>query len=324
MRLRRLGSWKGLFYGAVIPALRRLDPARADVVLGALGRLFCDRRRRLLEQSILQAREALGTSWDAAAVRSALAANTPRLLARDLLLDHLDDADAFARFELEGLENLEAARAGGRGVVLLGSHFGAYIAALHWLDRRGLPLRLLVQRPTHASRRLLARFDADDPRFPQRAFTLRRGMRPGEASRCVLLARDALRAGFAVYLKGDVPHEAAGSQPGQLLGRHLPFAAVWADLARVTGAPVVPVFCVPRPAGRFRLTFEPPWSLTATDPARAVAAYLRRLEAWIAREPGAALAHLSWPALRPERTVPAKMAATDRRAGHAAKMTSLG
>ena len=62
----------------------------------------------------------------------------------------------FDRFEVLGYEHLERALAAGRGVILVGSHMGAYIAGLHWLFRKRLPVRALVQRPPHVSRTLLA------------------------------------------------------------------------------------------------------------------------------------------------------------------------
>jgi lauroyl/myristoyl acyltransferase len=301
--LRRLGSWKTLFYSLALPALRGMAPQRADAILGAAGRLLCRRRRREVERTVRQAREALGAPWAVAGVCDELAASTPRFLARDLLLDHLDDESALGRFQVEGFDHLRSALAHGRGVVLLGSHLGAHLAGLHWLDRQRIPMRLLVQRPTHVSGRLQARFDADHPRFPQSAFTLRRAMLPAEAARCVMLARDALRAGFAVYLNGDVLHNAASARAGRLLGREHRFAALWAELARTAEAPVLTVFCIPRPAGRFHLAFDAPWFVGSMDPTEAVAEYLRRLETWIVREPSAAVAHLSWPALRPRRSL---------------------
>jgi lauroyl/myristoyl acyltransferase len=295
---RRLWSWKTLFYRVLVPALRRLGPSRADQVLGWLGRWFGHRlRRRALEARLMAACRALEADWRIASTATQLAASRPRLLARDLLLDGLSDEQALARFDVTGFEAVEQAIGRGQGLILLGNHFGAHLAGLHWLDRRGVPLRMLVQRPRHVSRRLSARFETDDPRFPQREFTLRRGMPPTEAARCVLLARDALRAGICVYLNGDIPCTSSNSRPGTLLGRAGRFLTVWADLAALSGAPVVPIFCSARPDGRFRLYLERPWSLAAGDQAVAVARYLAFLDDQIRADPSAAALHFSKPAV---------------------------
>lgn len=290
MRLRHLGSWKPLFYGGLLPCLGRLGPGRAEIVLRGLGRVFCDRDRRRVEATIRAAGAAIGAPWDVGRVRRELAAATPRFLARDLMLDRLGDAEALGRFDVAGFEAVEAALAGGRGVILLGSHFGAHVAALHWLDRRGVLSRLLVQPPRHLSARLKRRFAAGG----QQALNLRRGMGPAEAARCLLAARDALRAGRAVYLSGDVPHASAGAVPARLLGREGRFLAAWAELAVAAPAPVVAVSCTAGSDGRYRLVFEPPLRVAAGGQAEAVARYLAGLEARIGAHPAAAVAHLTW------------------------------
>jgi hypothetical protein len=67
---------------------------------------------------------------------------------------------------------------------------------------------------------------------------------------------------------------------------------VWADLSAISGAPVVPMFCLHQPGGRYALIFDPP---SHPDPISAVPRYLARLESLIAAHPGEAVAHLTWP-----------------------------
>jgi lauroyl/myristoyl acyltransferase len=303
--LRHLLSWKPLFFDVLLPALRRLGPARCDAALGGLGRLLAawPPRGRVLASALERAGRALGADWDPTTTRTALAANIPRFLARDCPLDGAPDAEVFARFDVRGAEHLDAALAAGRGAILLGGHLGAYLAAVHWLDRRGVPLRLFVQRPRHVSGELQRRFDRDDGPHPQAGLFLRRGLSPAEAADRILRARAALRDGHAVYLCGDIPWASGNARPGRLLGHRRRFLAVWADLAVLARAPVVPLFCTHRPGGRFALTIDPPWSLSPGSEDAAVARYLERLEAEIAAHPADAVAHLLWPGYGPPPSV---------------------
>ena len=162
-RLRRVLCWKFVFYDLLLPALRRLGPARGDAILGFLGRLAMavrPRRGNGLRAALERASAALDADWSIETTWPALAANTARFLARDYPLDRQSDEAVLSRFDVRGYERLRATLSDGRGAILVGSHLGAHIAGVHWLFRRGVPLRLLVQRPRHVSRELNRRFDA--------------------------------------------------------------------------------------------------------------------------------------------------------------------
>lgn len=297
MTFRHFLSWKPLFYEGLLPALRCLGPARGDAILGALGRVWARAdplRRRQLSRAIARGRVALGTDWDRKVVRPALAANAMRFLARDYPLDVADDAEALSRFDVDGFDALREALDRGRGAIVVGSHLGGHIAALHWLYRREVPLRLLVQRPRHVSRTLDQHFDRDEP-HPQSGFFLRRDLPPAAATERLLRARAALRDGLAVYLAGDIPWAGPNSRPGRLVGQAQSFLAVWADLAAVTRAPVFFLFCTHRPDGRYHLQIDPPRAVASGEEGAAVVQYLARLEAMIAAHPADAVAHLLWP-----------------------------
>ncbi len=297
MTLRQLLSWKPLFFDALLPALRHLGPVKGDAVLSGLGKTLAawPPRRRELARQLEFAKANLRADWNPRAVRSALAANHFRFLARDYPLSGLTDAEVFARFDIRGLENLEASVHSGRGVILLGCHLGGYLAAMHWMQRRQIPLRLMVQRPRHISAELSRLFDQTEEPHPQSGFFLRRGMPTADRALRLIRARAALLDGLAVYINGDVAWPSACARPGRLLGHRRRFLSAWADLAVLTGAQVLPVFCVHRPAGRFALTFDPPWTLAPGSQEAAVARYLERLEAEIAAHPADAIAHLLWP-----------------------------
>jgi phosphatidylinositol dimannoside acyltransferase len=304
--LRHLFSWKSLFYDLLLPSLRLLGPIRADAALGALGRLALlgPSRRRELAAALDRARAALGAPWDTHALVPALAANAARFQARDYPLDAQPDAAALARFDVQGEDQLRAALREGRGAVLVGSHLGAHVAGLHGLYRKGLPLRLLVQRPRHVSAELDRRFDRADGPHPQPGFFLRRDLSPGQCVERLLRARAALRDGLAVYLNGDIPWTGPNTRPGRLLGQPLRFLSVWTDLALLTRAPVFLIFCTHRSRGRYCLTIEPLGPITDAD--AALARYLSRLEAEIAAHPADAVAHLLWPCYGPPASSPTR------------------
>lgn len=301
MNLRHFLSWKSLFYGGILPALRPF-PMLADRILSATGRIgwaIPHRRKRLVRQfaAISKSLEIPGPTRNDL---SRFAANSARFTARDYLLDGLD-SDAFDRqFDVIGMDHVTQCLGLGRGVVLLGSHFGAHVVGLHWLTRRDWPLRLLIQRPRHISNRLDQAFnrDAGEP-SAQSGFFLRRRMPPIECARRVLRVHTALRRGMAVYLSGDVPWNSRNARPARFLGREQMFLSVWADLAALTGAPVVPMFCAHRPGGRHRITFDAPWTVRPGEEGDAVIRYVRRLEAAIRDDPTDAVAHVTWPCYGP-------------------------
>jgi phosphatidylinositol dimannoside acyltransferase len=252
------------------------------------------RRQRRLRAALIDANVALDADWPIQTTWSALAANTARFLARDYPIDRQSDEAVLRRFEVRGYDRLNTTLAAGRGAILVGSHLGAHIAGVHWLFRRGVPLRLLVQRPRHVSRELNCRFDAGEP-HPQAALFLRRDLSPAVAIERVFRARAALRDGMAIYLNGDIPWVGPNTCAGILLGRAQRFLAIWTELAVLTNAPVFLVFCTHSPGGRFALEIEAIGHLHPGDEDTAVADYLKQLEARIATCPADAVAHLGWP-----------------------------
>jgi lauroyl/myristoyl acyltransferase len=295
--LRHVLSWKTLFYDLLLPVIQRMGPARGDAALSALGHALATTwppRRHELTGALRRVGAALGTDWDLAKATAQLEVNVLRFLARDCLLDGTDDDAFFGRFDVQGAEHLQAALGGGRGVILVGCHLGNHLSAMHWMYRRGIPLRLLIQRVPHCSRYLRSQFDVDTGPHPQAGFFLRRNLTPEVASKRIFRTRSALRDGLAVYLKGDVPWFGANTRPGRFLGHERPFQSLWAEFAGLFRAPVVPVFCTHRPGGRFALVFDPPWTVERGDEATAVARYLSRLEAEIVANPADAVAHLLW------------------------------
>jgi lauroyl/myristoyl acyltransferase len=295
--LRHMLSWKFVFYELFLPVMRGLGPARGDALLGFLGWLSVLARpkyEKRLRAALERAGKSLDADWSIDATWSALAANTARFLARDYPLDRQTDAAVLRRFDVRGFERLRVTLNGGRGAILVGSHLGAHIAGVHWLFRRGVSLRLLVQRPRHVSAELDRRFDAPGPHRQADMF-LRRDLSPAVAIERVFRARAALRDGLAIYLNGDIPWTGPNTYTGMLLGRPQRLLGIWTELAVLTGTPVFLVFCTHLPRGRFALEIEAIGHLRPGEEEAAVADYLKQLEARIATCPADAIAHLTWP-----------------------------
>ena len=302
MPFRRLFSWKSCFYELFLPALRRLGPARGDRAICAIGRLLARTwpgRRKRLEQALAHAADALAPETRLEALWPELGAGTVRFLVRDYLLDVSGDAGVLERFEVHGHEHLLRALAAGQGAMLVGSHFGAHLAGLHWLLRSGLPICPMVQRPPHISGVLSRLLDARSAQEPEHDLFLRRDLTPAAAVDLLLRARAALRNGRAVYACGDIPWQGPNCRPGCLLGRDYRFLSIWADLAALTRAPAFHVFCSHLPGGRFRLEIEAVGLVHAGEGDHAVADFLGQLEARIANDPAQAVAHLLWPCFNP-------------------------
>ena len=300
-KLRHALSWKSWFYGVVVPGLRRLGPSATDSALGWLGRVTVACRpglRRKIAAGVARTKILLGADWDEAATARAVAANLGRTAARDLPIEGLTDTDFLAQFDVSGAAHLATALSQQRGAIVVGCHLGAHLAALGWLDRQGVPLRLLVQRPRHVSAELDQLFDRGGP-LPQAGFTLRRAMTPAESAARILRARAALRDGMIVALGGDILWPGPNCRPARFLGHDRTFLAVWADLAAVTGAPVVFAFATHRAGGRYALTLDPPRAVLDGGETAAVATFLARLETEITHHPADAVPYLLWPCFGP-------------------------
>ncbi|OJW23013.1 MAG: hypothetical protein BGO49_28175 [Planctomycetales bacterium 71-10] len=294
---RRMFTWKFYFYELLLPGLGAMPPARADAIVRSAGwastYLRPGRRARLKAAmdrvDTLLKRDGGKSGW------RALAESAARFTARDYPLDGATDAEALARFDVAGFDAVQEALAKGRGAILVGSHLGAHVAGMHWLFRRGLPIRALVQRPKHVSRELDRRFDAASATYPQAEFFLKRDLAPAAAVERMMQARAALRDGHALYLNGDIVWDGSNTRTCRLLGREHEFLAVWAELACLTRAPVFFAFCRHLDAGRFAIEFRPLDPATPSRPERLLAAYLAEVESQVAVDPSEAVAYLTWP-----------------------------
>ncbi|GIW87317.1 MAG: hypothetical protein KatS3mg108_1641 [Isosphaeraceae bacterium] len=285
----------------VVPALRAMGPAPAARIVSRIGRIEYDllpRLRLRFDEAVRRGAAHFGAHWDIPAIGRNLAGNQIRWRTRDLLLDGVSDDHLAPLFDVVGRDQLEAALAERRGLVLLGNHFGAHMMPAHWIKRQGLPLRLFMERPHQVSRFLQAGFDDDGP-LGQRKLFVSRKADTAEAAASILRATKVLKAGMVLYIAGDVRWSGQYSVATQFLGRSVQISATWAVLSALAGSPVVPVFCHMRDDGTHRLEFLPAFHV---DPDQtkgpALEAHVRRfleeIEARVAADPANSNDYFFW------------------------------
>ena len=288
------------FLRFILPALRRLPPQAASRVVSGIGqteyRLFRNLRLRF-DTAVERGAGYFGTHWSVPQIGRELAGNHIRWRTRDQLLDDLDDAEVSRLFRVSGLENLERAKAEGRGVILLGNHYGAHLMPAHWVVRQGHALRLYMERPHHVSRILSKEFDSDGP-LGQKSLFISRRADATEAARSIMRAARVLRAGIVVFMASDVRWIGPQTVPANFLGREYSFSATWVALASLSGASVVPVFCHMSADGTHDLEFLPWYSVPAgigTDQkAQLVQKMLRAIEDRVKKDPANSNDYLFW------------------------------
>jgi KDO2-lipid IV(A) lauroyltransferase len=237
-------------YGAVMMAravMRRL-PMPAVLAAGtALGRAFhmVDRTHRRLALANLAAAFPARTETERAAIARDMFGHFGRLLAVLLKFSTMDPQQMLACVEFEGEERVRAAHALGKGVLLFTGHFGYWeINAL---------VHALVLHPMAVLARPL-----DNPRLHALLEDVR-----GRTGNSVIYRRGAVRrvlralaSNQAVAVLIDQHIQTADAVYVDFFNRPAATTSALAALAVRTGAPVIPVFALPLPGGRFRMVYE--------------------------------------------------------------------
>ena len=229
-----------------LPALRRL----ADGAAWLIRKLAPSRQKIAIDNM----RRVFGDRYTEREYR-ALAAQVTRGICRtmlELLKSRYLSGDEIRRMvRAEGLEHLHAARAAGRGVILLTAHYGNWELMAALGAESGLPISAI------------ARDSAE-------RFTASLINRARESHGIEVLEREdaramvrALRANRILAILPD-QHAVGGSIIVDFLGRPAATAVGVATLAARTGAAVVPGFCLRRPDGTFEATVYPPLPLVNT------------------------------------------------------------
>jgi Kdo2-lipid IVA lauroyltransferase/acyltransferase len=244
-----------LEYGAVIAARAAVRALPMGAAIGAgtlLGRTFhaVDATHRRLALKNL---EAAFPGRPAAAIARDMFAHFGRLLTVLLKFSTMTPGEMLARVEFEGEERVRTAHALGKGVLLFTGHFGYWEinALVHALVLH--PMAVLARPLDNA--RLHALLEQVRGRTGN-SVIYRRG-----AVRRVLRA---LAANQAVAVLIDQHIQSADAVYVDFFNRPAATTSALAALALRTGAPVIPVFALPLPGGRFRMVYE-----HAVDPPRA-------------------------------------------------------
>jgi len=265
---------------AVIAAVRPL-PMAVVLSLGALlGRAFhlLDGGHRRLAVQNLQAAFPLRTNAECREITRRMFEHFGRLLMVLLKFSTLSPAQMLARVEFDGEERMHAARAKGLGVLVFTGHFGFWeIQALVHALRLG-PMAVLA-RPldNRLLHDLLERMrHSTGNSVIYRRGAIRRVLRALAVNQTVgILIDQHLLSTDAVYV--------------DFFNRPAATTSALAALALKTGAPVVPIFALPLPGGRFRMVYEHPVEPPETRDLEALREFTQRctdvLEMYVRRYP---------------------------------------
>lgn len=231
-----------------IRAVLRILPHAAVRGLGAaVGQLFylLDRKHRRVALTNLAQCFPTRSPGERRAIAREMFRHFGRLLFEILKFSTLSPERMLARVEFEGEDRARLAYARGRGVLFFTGHFGFW--ELHAMVH-GLKIR-----PIGVLARAL-----DNPRLNALLEEVR-----GRTGNTVIYRQGAVRRILKTL--------AAGEGVAMLIDQHMHSPdAIWVDffqrpaattstlaaLALRTGAPVVPVFALPLPGGRYRMIYE--------------------------------------------------------------------
>lgn len=201
-----------------------------------------------------------------------------RLLLEMMKFSTLSEAQMIAQSEIEGEDRVAQAHRQGRGVLFFTGHFG------YWeVQAIAHPLRVapigVIARPLDNPylHRMLERIRTRTGNHViYRDGAIRKVLRALSSNHGVAILIDQhLHSADAVYV--DFFHRPAAT------------TSALAALALRTGAPVIPVFALPLPGGRYRFVYEHPVPPPDEDSPEAVREFTQRctdvLEMYVRREP---------------------------------------
>lgn len=151
---------------------------------------------------------------------------------------------------VDGHEHYEAARAGGRGLIVVTAHMGSFEVGLAQLTTQPGRVHVIFRRDAQGG-------------FERQRSSLRKRLDVREAPvddgwTMWIRLRDALAAGDTVVFQGDRVMPGQRGRPVPFLYGHVELPTGPVKLARISGAAILPVFTVRDAAGKIRVCVEPP------------------------------------------------------------------
>jgi KDO2-lipid IV(A) lauroyltransferase len=246
----------------------------------ALGLAFytIDRaHRRIAERNLAAAFPARPADERRAIARAAFA-HFGRLLLELLKFSTLTREQMLARVEFDGEERSRLAYAQGKGVLFVTGHFGFWELQAMVHAVRAEPITMLARGLDNPQLNLLLEQirQRTGNTVVYRRGTIRRVMRTLQAGQGVAVLIDQhIMSRDAIYV--------------DFFERPAATTSAVAALALRTGAPVVPVFALPLPGGRYRMIYEHPVEPPRSDSDDAVRDFTQRctdvLEMYVRRHP---------------------------------------
>jgi Kdo2-lipid IVA lauroyltransferase/acyltransferase len=287
-----------LEYRAVMTARACVRPLPMTAVLGLgtlLGRAFhaVDRSHRRLALQNLEAAFPSRPARERAAIARDMFAHFGRLLTVLLKFSTMRPDEMLACVEFDGEERVRAAHALGKGVLLFTGHFG------YW------EINALVHALALHPMAVLAR-PLDNPLLHDLLEQVR-----GRTGNSVIYRKGAIRrvlralaSNQAVAVLIDQHIQTTDAVYVDFFNRPAATTSALAALAIRTGAPVIPVFALPLPGGRFRMVYEHAVDPPRPDDPDALHDFTQRctdvLEMYVRRYPGLWLwMHRRWRDVEP-------------------------
>jgi KDO2-lipid IV(A) lauroyltransferase len=259
----------------------RVLPMTGVLAAGALlGRAFhaCDRGHRRLAIENLRAAFPLRSEAECRQITRQMFEHFGRLLMVLLKFSTLTPQQMLSYVEFDGDERVRVAHGRGRGVLLFTGHFGFW------------EINALVHALEIAPIAVLAR-PLDNPLLHDLLERVRQATGNSVIYRRGAIRRvlRALASNQAVAVLIDQHMHSADAVHVDFFDRPAATTSALAALALKTGAPVVPVFALPLPGGRFRMVYEHPVEPPAKDDEAALREFTQRctdvLEMYVRRYP---------------------------------------
>ena len=272
-----------LEYGVVVAVrtLARLLPRTASLALGtALGRVFhlFHGRRRELAVANLRAAFPERSDADCRAILRAAFYQFGRHVVDFLNFDAMGRDQMMGLIEWQGDEHVQRAMAKGRGVMYFTGHFGCW------------ELQIMVHAYRFGPIVMVAR-TLDNPLLERLIERIRSrvGTRVLSRQGAIRGLLGALTRRESVGMMIDQHIQDRSAVVVNFFDRPASTTSAIAALALRTGAPIVPVFALPLPGGRYRMIYEAPIEPPSSDDPDAVQTYTERctavLEQYVRRDP---------------------------------------